>query len=137
MRLFKLEEADALIPRLELIMGRLQRCNAELRSGIEGVARDSGRSVETLTLADVMAHRPDLVSVAEEIKRLVSEIEAHDVQFKGLDLGLVDFPAEIDGEIAFFCWQYGEKQISHWHPLEGGFANRRPLRDVARRSYLQ
>jgi hypothetical protein len=137
MRLFELEEANALIPKLELIMQQLQRCSAELRSGIEAVARDAGRSVEALTMDDVMARKPELVNVADEIKRLVTEIEAQEVQFKGLDLGLVDFPAEIDGDIALLCWQYGEKEITHWHSLEGGFASRRPLRDVPRRSYLQ
>jgi len=137
MRLFTLEEANALIPKLELIMGRLQQCGAELRLGVEAVARECGRSIDALTMDDIVKLRPELTGVAEEIKGLIAQIEAQEVQFKGLDLGLVDFLAEIDGDIALLCWQYGEKEITHWHTLDGGFAGRRPLRDAATRSYLQ
>jgi hypothetical protein len=137
MRLFTVEEANALIPKLEIIMARLQRCGAELRAGVEAVAEESGRSIEALTMDDIMARRPTLTGVADEIKQLVAEIEAQEVHFKGIDLGLVDFPAEIDGDFALLCWQYGEKEITYWHTLEGGFAARRPLPDVPDRSYLQ
>jgi hypothetical protein len=29
------------------------------------------------------------------------------------------------------CWQYGEGEVSFWHPVEEGFAGRRPLDDLA------
>jgi hypothetical protein len=137
MRLFTLEEANALIPKLELIMARLLQRGAELRLGVEDVARECGRSVDALTMDDIVKMRPELTGVAEEIRQLVTDIEAQEVQFKGIDLGLVDFLAEIDGDVALLCWQYGEKEITHWHTLDGGFAGRRPLSGGATRSYLQ
>ena len=96
-----------------------------------------GVLVDALTMEDIMTRRPELAGVADEIRKLVCEIEEYEVQFKGLDLGLVDFPAEVDGNVALLCWQYGEKEITHWHSLEGGFASRQPLPDVTPRSYLQ
>ncbi|MFN8644026.1 MAG: DUF2203 family protein [Candidatus Binatia bacterium] len=52
-------------------------------------------------------------------------------------LGLVDFPSEIDGQIGLLCWQYGEKEITHWHSLDSGFDSRQPLPSANGRSFLQ
>lgn len=137
MRLFTLEEANELIPRLELIMEKLQRKGLELRQEVRSVADDMERPVAELTLDEVLAHRPSLKVLTDAMQELVGEIEDAGVQFKGIDLGLVDFPAEIDGEVRLLCWQYGEKEIGYWHTAESGFAGRQPLPDVRARSVLQ
>lgn len=136
-RLFTLDEANALIPRLELIMEKLQRKGMELREGVRAAAGDLQRPLEEVTLDEVYAHRPALKLLTHDMQQLVGEIEGVGVQFKGLDLGLVDFPAEIEGEVRLLCWQYGEKEIGYWHTHESGFAGRQPLPDVQMRSVLQ
>ncbi|HSY42229.1 MAG TPA: DUF2203 family protein [Polyangia bacterium] len=25
------------------------------------------------------------------------------------------------------CWRFGEKKVGFWHPVDGGFASRRPV----------
>jgi hypothetical protein len=126
-RLFSLEEANALIPKLEIIMSRMQRRAAELRRGIEALARECGQSPDDLNTSDILTQRPGLRPVVDELEELVAEIEECGGQFKGLDLGLVDFPAELNGEIVLLCWQFGEKEIAYWHTVENGFAGREPL----------
>ena len=135
--LFSLEEANALIPRLELIMERMQRRGIELREAIEALAREGGESMTNIEVSDLLERRPELQDLVEELEQLIREIEACGGQFKGLELGLVDFPGEIDGQIGLLCWQYGEKEITHWHALESGFDGRQPLPKAVRRSYLQ
>jgi len=135
--LFSLEEANALIPRLELIMERMQRRGIELREAIETLARDGGEPMTNIEVSDLLERRPELQGLVEELEQLIREIEACGGQFKGLELGLVDFPSEIDGQIGLLCWQYGEKEITHWHSLESGFDGRQPLPKAVRRSYLQ
>ena len=130
MRLFTLDEANALIPRLELIMEKLQRQGLKLREGVREVARDIDRPLAELTLDEVVEHQPTLKVLTEEMQFLVGEIEETGVQFKGLDLGLVDFPCEIDGEVRLLCWQYGEKEIGYWHTEESGFTGRQRLPHV-------
>jgi hypothetical protein len=137
LRLFTLEEANRLIPRLELIMEKLQRKGMELREGVRAVASDMDRPLAEVTLEEVLAQRPALKLLTDDMQQLVGEIEGVGVQFKGLDLGLVDFPSEIDGEVRLLCWQYGEKEIAYWHSPETGFAGRQPLPDVRLRSVLQ
>jgi hypothetical protein len=51
------------------------------------------------------------------------------VQVKDLAIGLLDFPCQVDGRTVLLCWKLGEKQITHWHGLEEGFAGRKPVDD--------
>ena len=137
-RLFSIEEANALIPKLEMLMGRLQQHAAELRSAIEELAVQTGKSAGDLSAIEIVELRPALQPVIAELERLVTEIEECGGQFKGVDLGLVDFPAEINGEIALLCWQFGEKEIGYWHSLEADFAGRKRLpAPRSRPPYLQ
>lgn len=133
MKLFTVDEANELIPRLELTMGRLQQLAMSLRAAAEAVAYEIGKPLDELEMPEAMARRPELYRLVEEMERLVREIHDLGAQFKGLELGLVDFPAEVEGEIGLLCWQYGEKEITHWHPADTGFAGRQPLPGVKER----
>ncbi len=129
---FTIDEANALIPRLEMLMARTQRAALQLRSAMHEHAEEEGGAEQRLTTADVLRLRPDLAATARELESAVEEIEALGCQFKGIDLGLVDFPTRIDGNTVLLCWQYGEKQITFWHRTDEGFAGRRPLASVER-----
>ncbi len=137
-KLFTLEEANALLPRLELLMERLQREGMRLREHVEAAAGATGRQAESFGAAELVRLQPEARPVLEAMQRVVDELEASGGQFKGLALGLVDFPSVIDGERVLLCWQYGEKEIAYYHAPEAGFAGRQPLPSVARReSHLQ
>lgn len=51
-------------------------------------------------------------------------------QVKGLDLGLVDFPSQRDGELVLLCWQFGEREVRDYHLTDEGFAGRKLLPDT-------
>jgi hypothetical protein len=64
--------------------------------------------------------RARLNEYAEELRQL-------GVEPKSAVDGIVDFPAVIDGALAFLCWKLGEPEVLFWHPLHSGFAGRQPL----------
>lgn len=43
------------------------------------------------------------------------------------ELGTVDFPTQLDGEQACFCWKLGEPEMLHWHSAEAKCAARQRL----------
>jgi len=133
-RRFTIEEANALIPRLEMLVADAQRAALALRSAMQ--ESDDATAGDARTTKDVLRVRPDLADEVHRLEWAVAEIEALGCQFKGLDLGLVDFPAQVDGTTVLLCWQYGEKQIAFWHRSDEGFANRRAL-GAAERPSLQ
>ena len=65
--------------------------------------------------------------LAHEIEEEIESIQSRGCVVKDLDEGLVDFYALRGDRLVFLCWKSGEEVVAHWHPLEGGFAARRPL----------
>ena len=41
------------------------------------------------------------------------------------EIGLVDFPAIINGEEVFLCWRSDEENLQWYHDIEEGYAGRR------------
>ncbi len=62
-----------------------------------------------------------------ELNEIVARFTGQGVQVKDMDRGLIDFPAEVDGQDALLCWHVGEERIAYWHSPEDGFAGRKPL----------
>jgi hypothetical protein len=65
---------------------------------------------------------------SRRVARCVAAIHELGALVKGLDDGLVDFPARgPDGGDVLLCWKVGEPEIGFWHGPEDGFSGRRPL----------
>ncbi len=62
-----------------------------------------------------------------ELNEIVARFTDQGVQVKDMDRGLIDFPAEVDGQDALLCWHVGEERIAFWHSPQDGFAGRKPL----------
>lgn len=136
-KLFRLEDANAALPRLTLLMERLQRGALRLHDEMREHARLTGRELDELTPEILLRERPAARVLAEELDGIVQEIEETGAHLKDVQLGLIDFPAERQGEVIYLCWQFGEPEIGYWHGLQDGFAGRRPLPGSARARYLQ
>jgi len=136
-KLFRLDEANAFVPRLESLIGRLQRGALHLQEEMARLAAESGVAVAELSAEDLVRQRPAARALIEELDGIVREIEASGAHLKDVKLGLIDFPTERDGEIIYLCWQSGEPEIAFWHRTEEGFAGRQPLPGTTRTPYLQ
>jgi hypothetical protein len=125
MKLFTVEDANALLPTVRGIVRRVQRAYARVsasqeqaRLAAEGAARGGGG----------MAGGPAYVLSLTELAEASGELEALGVQIKDYERGLIDFPTLRDGRVVLLCWQMGEgDELEWWHDLEGGFAGRQPL----------
>lgn len=68
--------------------------------------------------------------LARDIDGYIAEMRELGVEMKGIDSGLVDFPAEVDGRPVLLCWQLGEDSVQYWHEENAGFAGRRPVTSI-------
>ena len=68
--------------------------------------------------------------LARDIDGYIAEIRQLGVEMKGIDTGLVDFPAEVDGRPVLLCWQLGEESVQYWHEEDAGFAGRQPVDSI-------
>src|SRR5438270_320102 len=130
-RTFSLEEAQTLLPILESLLrtaieGKklIEKVDAEFQETAHKVFLNGGTLLNVVRLARRKAQREKAV---QRVKDAVAEIDATGVQVKDLDIGLLDFPCRVDGEIILLCWKLGESDITHWHGTEEGFAGRKPI----------
>ena len=125
MKLFSVEEANALLPTVRRIAEAIRRAHGRLMASQEA-ARQAAENASLGGGAMVGGERyvAALVTLAER----AGELEAHGVQLKDYERGLVDFPSLREGRVVLLCWQLGEPEtIEWWHETEAGFAGRQPL----------
>ena len=123
MRYFTVEEANALLPELEPLVGRLLELRARVSTesrAVEGMLSDLRSDVGGREASQ-------MVSDFAEIDRLVGRIQSYGCVIKSLEAGLLDFLCERDGRDVFLCWRFGEPSIRYFHELHTGFQGRRAL----------
>jgi hypothetical protein len=132
-RTFTLEEAQTLLPVLESLLRtsiegkkRIEDIDAEMQALSHRIFLNGGTEVDIVGVAGRKAEREKSL---QKIKDALAEIDSIGVQVKDLDIGLLDFPCEVDGEIILLCWKLGETAITHWHGVSEGFAGRKPIDD--------
>lgn len=125
MKLFTVEEANALLPSVRQILGRIQRSRGRLgtyRNGAKLAAE--GAELGGGGMASGVVYATILTDFTAEM----AELEALGVQLKDFDRGLIDFPALRDGRVVLLCWQLGEgDELEWWHDMDAGFGGRTPL----------
>jgi hypothetical protein len=75
----------------------------------------------------IARRKAERAKAEQRAKDALAEIDSIGVQVKDIDIGLLDFPCEIEGQIILLCWKLGEKSITHWHGTQEGFASRKPI----------
>jgi hypothetical protein len=130
-RTFNLEEAQSLLPVLESLLrtaihGKkvMEEVEAEMQALAHRIFLNGGTHVDVLATARRKAER---AKAEQRAKDALSEIDSIGVLVKDLNVGLLDFPCEVEGRSVLLCWKMGEPSITHWHGPEEGFAGRKPI----------
>lgn len=124
MRLFTLEEANALLPEVRRLFRQideataiLQRLSPEVKRASEHAADGGGGTVYGGQYANALTG----------FLASIQEILSYGIEIKDFERGLCDFPHVRDGKTVYLCWQRGEESIEWWHDIDAGFAGRQPL----------
>jgi hypothetical protein len=120
-RSYDVEEANSMLPELKERLARIRDARQvilrEAEVVRERVVADGGGSHAGREYWDASA------TLRTELERLAAE----NILLRDPETGLVDFPAELDGQRVYLCWRVGEEAVANWHPLDTGFSGRRPL----------
>jgi len=130
-RTFTLDEAQSLLPVLESLLRtaiaakkQIEEFEAEQQALQHRIFLNGGTFVDIVPLARRKAER---TKAEQRAKDALAEIDSIGVQVKDLNIGLLDFPCDVEGERVLLCWKLGEKSIAHWHGTQEGFAGRKPI----------
>ena len=124
MKHFTVAEAEALIPELEKIFAAARKLASKAQEKAHHL-RDMENKGEGA--AAMAIGRSQLQFLANGVNQWLRKIEDLGGQAKGLSPALVDFPHRLNGRDVYLCWQLGDKKIGFYHPVEEGFAGRKPL----------
>jgi hypothetical protein len=131
MKFFTVDEANRTLPLVRRIVEDITTQHARWR--------ELERESEVLAAgATPDRHDPrvsgiehELQALARDIAGYLGELEQLGVQFKGFEVGLVDYPAMLDGRQVYLCWRLGEPAVEHWHDVGAGYAGRQRITRAA------
>ena len=125
-RTYSIEEANALIPQVRAVLlqlaveqRRLDASHAEMHrqldanGGPEGAVAAGRQEAET-------------ADIREGMRTLLMHLSEMAVELRDVEMGLVDFPGERDGDPVWLCWRLADPRVAFWHPIDEGYATRRP-----------
>jgi hypothetical protein len=128
-----LEEANAALPEVRRLLAEARAHTAELRElevhldDLRIVWGDAVLSPACPGHEEFAGYYAKFQTRREAFQHVLLRFHALGVEVKDVEQGLVDFRGLVGTEPAYLCWKDPEPAVGHWHPLEGGFAARRPL----------
>lgn len=144
-RVLSLEEANALVPELNALVGaqleigdEIQRLVTDLYEAVGPSGSEDGAEMVDVTVYPTDAARVRdlklaLAAAARNYKRGWTEVQKLGAVVKDTSTGLLDFYGRVDDRLVWLCWRYGEDAIRYYHELDAGFSGRKPLDAVKQR----
>ncbi len=115
-KLFTVDEANQMLPLVKKIVADILQTGQLLRAFV----REYGEEAQKMQAFQDYMNR---------LQEFVEELEELGCFFKdwNFEVGLVDFPAILNGRVVFLCWRSDEPAIQFYHDVEAGYAGRQPL----------
>ncbi len=125
-RRYTVAEANAILPHVRELVKRILlarthilQLQPELWPAIQAAVFNGGSK----TVSEATRH---IILIQEGIRAL----QALNILVKDINIGLIDFPAERDGQLVLLCWLYDEPTVQFWHDPDTGFAGRRRIEEL-------
>jgi hypothetical protein len=119
-RLFSVAGADTELDELRVRLPRLREARQRLI--------DTSERITTAVEIDGGGiEGSDWFRAQEALKQELMWLADRGILLRDPETGLVDFPAERDGERVFLCWRLGEDRVGWYHSERTGFSGRKPL----------
>lgn len=121
--LYTVESANRTLPYVRAIAAELRELHRWIQIATrkhDALPAASGRRNELRT------------GIREKTARLEEcqgELAALGLLVKDYELGLIDFPSELEGRPICLCWELSEERVGHWHEIDAGYRGRRPVPD--------
>lgn len=124
MKLFTLDEANALLPEIKPKLESIRDLYAEI-DGMREAARSAAGASQ---FGGGMEGGTGYVNTLYLVGKLTTELNELGIELKDYTRGLIDFPSMRGERVVLLCWQLGEgSEIEWWHEPDAGFTGRQPL----------
>jgi hypothetical protein len=121
---FSVNTANQILPSVIKKFNHAKKMKGEVMK-IEQQLTSGATSVTSLDEYAMIKRK--LNSLVTKFYQSIEDLENTGVVLKGLDEGLLDFPAKRFDEEIWLCWKEGETEIKFWHEKDSGFMGRKPI----------
>lgn len=134
-RLFTVEEANAVLPEIDRHFERIQRIMADLRElrdhlvDLRIVYGDDVDQDDSDGHDEYEDYHTKFTEREKDLQEAMGHVTAFGCEVKDIENGLIDFHARRGEEIVYLCWRRGEPSIQAWHTQAAGYAGRRPIEE--------
>ena len=121
---FTVNEANKILPKV------IEKFNytKKLKDEIIRAEQELSTNVSAInSLAEYATLKQKLTSAVSKFYQSIEDLESTGVMLKGLEQGLLDFPARRFNEEIWLCWKEGETEIKFWHEKDVGFMGRKTI----------
>ena len=98
-----------------------------LKNEIRKMEKQMSLDLTSKTLKEYTTLKQKLNTAVTKFYQSIEDLESIGVVLKGLEQGLLDFPAKRFDEEIWLCWKEGETEIKFWHEKDSGFMGRKPI----------
>ena len=121
-RSYTVETANRTLPYVRSVVAEMIELYREIQAGSDRHARIDRKDTEWRREL-----RRGIQAKADRLHECQEELRAIGVELKDYELGLIDFPAELDDRPILLCWKRGEESVGHWHEIDAGFVDRQAI----------
>jgi hypothetical protein len=130
-RFYDIDEANARLADLRPVLESLRADRDAVAAAQAELARFRGTNGNRDHAEELGRLEDEIRRVVRRMQAAVTQIEDWGVTLRDIEGGLVDFPALVNGRPIWLCWRSGEDAVGFWHDQDTGFANRKPLIELA------
>ena len=121
---FSVSDANEILPLVIKKFYYAKKAKAEVMKMEQQLTSEM---TSTTSLEEYTIIKRKLNSSITKFYQSIEDLENTGVSLKGLDEGLLDFPAKRFDEEIWLCWKEGETEIKFWHEKDTGFMGRKPI----------
>jgi len=121
---FSVNDANKILPIVIKKFNYAKKAKAEV---VKMEQQLTSEMTPTISLEEYNINKRKLKSSITKFYQSIEDLENTGVSLKGLDEGLLDFPAKRFDEEIWLCWKEGETEIKFWHEKDTGFMGRKPI----------
>ena len=125
-RVYTIEQANDLIPQVRAVLLQLAVEQRRLDASHAEMHRQLDANGDPAAAAAAVRQEAEVGEIREGLRTLLVHLGEMGVELRDVEMGLVDFPGERDGQPVWLCWRLADPSVAFWHGTDEGYASRKP-----------
>ena len=124
--LYTIDEANALMPQVRAVLLQLAVEQRRLDTAHAEMHRQLDADGDPSAGAEAARREAENSRIRDGMQSLLAHLGEMGIELRDIEMGLVDFPGEREGEQVWLCWRMADPSVAYWHRTDEGYATRKP-----------